>query len=195
MSRFFGSAIVTDRRRGFVRARRRSRCTTNAFRWRTVSGTWIGGQSIGELQTEAMKDDWRPTVSYIANLSRIGEQLLGTNKSWETLYAWMPPETIRSSCTAFLSPQYPWYWSGVVSTRTIWSIGMHSELPSQIAGSAEVKPVVAFHEVSKWYGNVIGINKLTLANSCRRNRFARAQRRGQIDAVATGNRATLSQPG
>lgn len=39
---------------------------------------------------------------------------------------------------------------------------MYSELPNQIAGSAEVKPVVAFHEVSKWYGNVIGINKLTL---------------------------------
>src|SRR4051794_41610805 len=39
---------------------------------------------------------------------------------------------------------------------------MHLELPSQIAGPAEMKPVVAFHEVSKWYGNVIGINKLTL---------------------------------
>src|SRR6516225_10588490 len=39
---------------------------------------------------------------------------------------------------------------------------MHSELPRQIAGSAEVVPIVAFHEVSKWYGNVIGLNKLTL---------------------------------
>jgi ABC-2 type transport system ATP-binding protein len=39
---------------------------------------------------------------------------------------------------------------------------MHLELSNQIAGSVEVKPVVAFHEVSKWYGNVIGINKLTL---------------------------------
>jgi ABC-2 type transport system ATP-binding protein len=39
---------------------------------------------------------------------------------------------------------------------------MHSELPNQVAGSAEVKPIVAFHEVSKWYGNVIGINKLTI---------------------------------
>src|SRR3954447_21284264 len=39
---------------------------------------------------------------------------------------------------------------------------MDSQLPSQIARSAEMKPVVAFHEVSKWYGNVIGINKLTL---------------------------------
>jgi ABC-2 type transport system ATP-binding protein len=32
----------------------------------------------------------------------------------------------------------------------------------QIAGPAEVKPIVAFHEVSKWYGNVIGLNKLTI---------------------------------
>lgn len=38
---------------------------------------------------------------------------------------------------------------------------MHSELPHQIAGQAEVTPIVDFHEVSKWYGNVIGINKLS----------------------------------
>jgi ABC-2 type transport system ATP-binding protein len=40
---------------------------------------------------------------------------------------------------------------------------MHAELSDQIARSAQVTPVVAFHEVSKWYGNVIGINKLTLS--------------------------------
>jgi ABC-2 type transport system ATP-binding protein len=39
---------------------------------------------------------------------------------------------------------------------------MDSESTSQIAGPAEVTPVVAFHDVSKWYGNVIGIKKLTL---------------------------------
>jgi ABC-2 type transport system ATP-binding protein len=39
---------------------------------------------------------------------------------------------------------------------------MHSALPSQVVGSAEVKSIVAFHEVSKWYGNVIGLNKLTI---------------------------------
>jgi len=50
---------------------------------------------------------------------------------------------------------------------------MHSELPGEVAGPAEVMPVsaaatstfapvVAFHDVSKWYGNVIGVNKLTL---------------------------------
>ncbi len=39
---------------------------------------------------------------------------------------------------------------------------MHTESVHKITGSAEVRPIIAFHEVSKWYGNVIGLNKLTL---------------------------------
>jgi ABC-2 type transport system ATP-binding protein len=43
---------------------------------------------------------------------------------------------------------------------------MDSQFPGEVAGPAEVTPrrnaVVAFHEVSKWYGNVIGVNKLTV---------------------------------
>jgi len=39
---------------------------------------------------------------------------------------------------------------------------MHSEFLHPLAGPAEVGPVVAFHEVSKWYGNVIGLNKLSI---------------------------------
>jgi ABC-2 type transport system ATP-binding protein len=39
---------------------------------------------------------------------------------------------------------------------------MDSQLEDKIAGPAQVNDVVAFHEVSKWYGNVIGINKLSL---------------------------------
>src|SRR4051812_7467809 len=39
---------------------------------------------------------------------------------------------------------------------------MHPELPRPVAGPAEVKPVVEFREVSKWYGNVIGVNRLSL---------------------------------
>jgi ABC-2 type transport system ATP-binding protein len=40
---------------------------------------------------------------------------------------------------------------------------MHSQLPSEIAGPAPLKPIVEFHEVSKWYGQVIGVNKLTVS--------------------------------
>ena len=39
---------------------------------------------------------------------------------------------------------------------------MDPELPRALAGPAKVTPVVEFHEVSKWYGNVIGVNRLTL---------------------------------
>lgn len=79
------------------------------------NGGQFGSQQLAESQTDAMNDDWRPTVSYIANLSRIGEQLLGTNRSWETLYAWMPPANrAQFLYDHVLSPQYPWYWSGAV---------------------------------------------------------------------------------
>src|SRR4051812_14686131 len=39
---------------------------------------------------------------------------------------------------------------------------MHTQLNSEVAGPAQMMPIVAFHDVSKWYGNVIGINKLTV---------------------------------
>jgi ABC-2 type transport system ATP-binding protein len=39
---------------------------------------------------------------------------------------------------------------------------MHSKSASSVARPAEVTPIVAFHDVSKWYGNVIGLNKLTI---------------------------------
>jgi len=39
---------------------------------------------------------------------------------------------------------------------------MKPALAEMTAIPAEMKPIVAFDEVSKWYGNVIGINKLTL---------------------------------
>jgi ABC-2 type transport system ATP-binding protein len=39
---------------------------------------------------------------------------------------------------------------------------MYFKPVNQIDGPAEMKPIVAFHDVSKWYGNVIGLNKLTI---------------------------------
>jgi ABC-2 type transport system ATP-binding protein len=39
---------------------------------------------------------------------------------------------------------------------------MDLDASGQIAGPAEVKPIIVFEGVSKWYGNVIGLNKLTL---------------------------------
>jgi ABC-2 type transport system ATP-binding protein len=39
---------------------------------------------------------------------------------------------------------------------------MDTEPPREVAGPAPLTPVVQFDGVSKWYGNVIGLNKLTL---------------------------------
>jgi ABC-2 type transport system ATP-binding protein len=39
---------------------------------------------------------------------------------------------------------------------------MDHDTAGEIAGPAPVTPIVAFDGVSKWYGNVIGLNKLTL---------------------------------
>src|SRR5579871_6920367 len=39
---------------------------------------------------------------------------------------------------------------------------MRLDVSNSIAGPAEVTPVVELKGVSKWYGNVIGVNKLTL---------------------------------
>ncbi len=39
---------------------------------------------------------------------------------------------------------------------------MYSQSVDSIAGPVEIKPIVAFHEVSKWFGNVIGLNKLSV---------------------------------
>jgi ABC-2 type transport system ATP-binding protein len=39
---------------------------------------------------------------------------------------------------------------------------MDSDTTGQDAGPAEVTPVIVFEGVSKWYGNVIGLNKVTL---------------------------------
>lgn len=39
---------------------------------------------------------------------------------------------------------------------------MDLDKSSEVAGPPEVTPVISFEGVSKWYGNVIGLNKLTL---------------------------------
>src|SRR5215213_8992510 len=48
------------------------------------------------------------------------------------------------------------------SGRLVRALGRHPPFFHQIAGPAQVTPIVEFHEVSKWYGNVIGINKVTV---------------------------------
>jgi ABC-type transport system involved in multi-copper enzyme maturation permease subunit len=74
-------------------------------------------RAIEEARAEEVKaaaTNWRPVVSYTANLSRVGQHLLGTNAQWESL-AKLRPESQRARFLYdFMGPQYPWYWSGFV---------------------------------------------------------------------------------
>jgi len=60
------------------------------------------------------RTDWRTLVSYTDNLSRIGQQLLGTNACWETLSELRPANERRRFLLNRAGSQYPWYWSAAV---------------------------------------------------------------------------------
>jgi hypothetical protein len=66
----------------------------------------------GEI--EAAKTNWRPLVSYTANLRRVGEQLLGTNAAWQRLSELSPPGKRGPFLMQMVDTQHPWYWSAGV---------------------------------------------------------------------------------
>ena len=66
-------------------------------------------------ELEFSKNDWRPLVSYAGNLSRIGQQLLKTNQTWQTISNLQPDPASRDTLLAtYMGPQYPWFWSAAV---------------------------------------------------------------------------------
>jgi ABC-2 type transport system permease protein len=72
------------------------------------------GAEIQREEREAAKTDWRPMVSYTANLSRIGRHWLGADASWEKVAETIPAEERDQFLSENLGPQYPWYWSAAV---------------------------------------------------------------------------------
>jgi ABC-2 type transport system permease protein len=80
---------------------------------------WRAGQGMGSedyfaAALEASKSNWRPLVSYTANLSRVGEELLGTAGAWEELSKFRPANERAIFLLGELGPQYPWSWSAAV---------------------------------------------------------------------------------
>jgi ABC-2 type transport system permease protein len=73
----------------------------------------IARDELLAAQINESKSNWRPMVSYTANLSRIGQELLGTDAVWERLGKFAPPGR-RGEYLQFVGPQYPWYWSAAV---------------------------------------------------------------------------------
>jgi ABC-2 type transport system permease protein len=74
-------------------------------------------QMQDDFQAEEMRaarSNWRPTVSYTANLSRVGRRLIGTEAAWREWSQLLPPHERDPFLLATLGPQYPWYWSAAV---------------------------------------------------------------------------------
>ena len=68
-----------------------------------------------ESELEAAKSDWRPLISYTANLSRIEEHLLGTRMPrGNGSVSCRRRASARTFLLQMLNTQYPWYWSAGV---------------------------------------------------------------------------------
>jgi ABC-2 type transport system permease protein len=67
-----------------------------------------------KAEIEAAKSDWRPLLSYTANLRRVGEHLLRTNAAWERLGQLSPAGQRSGILMQLMGNQYPWYWSAAV---------------------------------------------------------------------------------
>ena len=63
---------------------------------------------------EDAKSNWRPLVSYTANLSRVGQKMLGADEAWQKLSQIRPPSQRSLFLLTNSGPQYPWYWSAAV---------------------------------------------------------------------------------
>jgi hypothetical protein len=65
-------------------------------------------------ELNAAKTDWRPLVSYTANLRRIEERLIGTNNAWQRLIELTPEGQRGRLMLQIVDNQHPWYWSAAV---------------------------------------------------------------------------------
>ena len=83
------------------------------LRARPPRQSW-GNDEFEKDEREASKTNWRPLLSYTANLSRVGRQLLGTDAAWRTLSELEPVYGRERFLFRSEGPQYPWYWSASV---------------------------------------------------------------------------------
>jgi ABC-2 type transport system permease protein len=65
-------------------------------------------------QREAAATNWRPLVSYTANLARIEQELLDTNTAWQKLAGVLPDFARDRLLRDYEGPSYPWQWSAGV---------------------------------------------------------------------------------
>ena len=63
-----------------------------------------------------------------------------------------------------------------------WSVIVWRLRRMEVVG---VSALLDARELGRWYGQVVGLNELTVDDRGRRDRAARPERRGQVDAPAS----------
>lgn len=74
----------------------------------------LAQQQAFAQEWETAQSNWRPMVSYTANLSRIGQHLLRVDAAWEELSKFRPPQDRERFLLQYAGPRYPWYWSATM---------------------------------------------------------------------------------
>jgi ABC-2 type transport system permease protein len=67
-----------------------------------------------DQELTAARTDWRPLVSYTANLARVGEEMLGTPEAWDKVASLRAGPEKDMARLRNVSVQYPWTWSAGV---------------------------------------------------------------------------------
>jgi ABC-2 type transport system permease protein len=80
--------------------------------WRAGRGGF--NQDFFERELEVARTNWRPLVSYTANLSRLGQEMMGTADAWEEISELQPGDQQNSFRLRNLGDQYPWSWSAAI---------------------------------------------------------------------------------
>jgi ABC-2 type transport system permease protein len=96
---------VAEHQRLHVYRRERYARNEGYFDWR---------DTFADEEYRASKTDWRPMVGYLANLTRMRDELLGTQQAWQVLADIQPPEARSRFMMQLAAPPYPWYWSAEV---------------------------------------------------------------------------------
>ncbi len=118
-----------------------------------------GASSFFAAQLDAK--NWRPLLSYTANLSRIGA-IVGDRRLLAKTGGSAAARHARDAPVALAGPTISVVLVGRSARRVALDFRLHHALPGSLPGSPQMNPIVSFHEVSKWYGNVIGLNKLSI---------------------------------
>ncbi len=146
-------------------------------------------------EIEAAKSDWRPLVSYTANLRRIGERLLGTNAAWERLGQLSPAGQRSHILLQMMGNQYPWYWSAAVLVGIIrdFRYAFSISPSSRWIGSSDADRRLPrrFEVVRQRHRR----QQADARNRPGRHRAARTERRRQVDAAAVGHGPAAAEPG